>query len=145
MTQEARIASATKTDAEDVFEEIRRRQATVHRFRETDSHTAILLKLALLASNLTAGRLLIDRSFFYEWTMVRRLICETIEDVMLLLGGIGRSGSSETWGPPGAKRTGNQVISRLLGKTIVRGSCSGRRGSRKRYGGHVQAGFGAHT
>lgn len=111
MTQEARIASATKTDTESAFEEIldlidgtveelhelrgppdeiRRGQAAVHRFRKTDSKTdsltAILLKLALLSSNLRAGRLLINRGFFYEWTMVRRLICETIEDVMLLLG-----------------------------------------------------------
>lgn len=107
MTREDRNVSETKTDAETAFEEIldlidgtveellehrgspeeiRYGQATIHRFREKDVRTAILLKLALISSNLRAGRLLIDYGFFYEWTMVRRLLCETVEDIMLLLG-----------------------------------------------------------
>ena len=108
MTQKARNVSEMESGADAAFEEIlalidrtveellerrdfpeeiRRGRATIHRFTEKDSRTAILLKLALVASNLRAGRLLIDHGFLYEWTMVRRLLCETIEDVMLLIGG----------------------------------------------------------
>ena len=39
----------------------------------------------MLVSNLRAGRLLIDHGFTYEWVMIRRLLYETIEDVMFLL------------------------------------------------------------
>lgn len=107
MTHDGRNVLETKTDAEAAFEEIvgfidatveellerrgpaveiRRGRATVHRFGKANAYTAILLKLALIASNLRAGRLLINHGFCYEWTMVRRLLCETVEDVMLLLG-----------------------------------------------------------
>ena len=66
-------------------EEVELGSVVVHRFRERDAPNAIVLKLALLVSNLRAGRLLIDHGFAYEWAMVRRLLYETIQDVMFLL------------------------------------------------------------
>ena len=60
-------------------------KVVVHRFSEKDAEHAVVLKLAMLVSNLRAGRLLIDHGFTYEWAMIRRLLYETIEDVSFLL------------------------------------------------------------
>lgn len=60
-------------------------KVVVYRFSEKDAEHAVVLKLAMLVSNLRAGRLLIDHGFTYEWAMIRRLLYETIEDVMFLL------------------------------------------------------------
>ena len=66
-------------------EEIKLGNVVVHKLGERDSRNALILKLTMLVSNLRAGRLLIDHGFTYEWAMVRRLLYETIEDVMFLL------------------------------------------------------------
>ena len=66
-------------------EEVKLGNVVVHKFAERDSRNALILKLTMLVSNLRAGRLLIDHGFTYEWAMVRRLLYETIEDVMFLL------------------------------------------------------------
>ena len=41
-------------------------EVVVHRFSEKDAQRAVVLKLAMLVSNLRAGRLLIDHGFTYE-------------------------------------------------------------------------------
>lgn len=62
-----------------------RGKVIVYRFDGKDSEHALLLKLVQLISNLRAGRLLIDHGFTYEWAVTRRLLYETVEDVMFLL------------------------------------------------------------
>ncbi len=55
------------------------------RFSKKDSLHVVVLKLVQLTSNLRAGMLLIDHGFIYEWSVVKRLLSETIEDIMFLL------------------------------------------------------------
>ena len=57
----------------------------VFRFAKKDSQIAIVLKLVLLTSNLRAGWLLINHGFVYEWSMLKRLLDETVEDILFLL------------------------------------------------------------
>ena len=61
-------------------------EVVVHRFSEGEARHALIMKLVQLTSNLRAGRLLIDHGFTYEWAMTRRLLYETMEDLMFLLG-----------------------------------------------------------
>lgn len=51
------------------------------RFLEKDSQHAIVLKLVQLTSNLRAGWLLINHGFVYEWSVIQRLLDETIENI----------------------------------------------------------------
>ena len=55
------------------------------RFTKKDSQSAIVLKLVQFTSNLRAGRLLIDHGFAYEWSVLKRLLNETVEDIGFLL------------------------------------------------------------
>ena len=55
-----------------------------HRFTEKDVTVAFLLKMVQLTSNLRAGKLLLEHGFLYEWIMVRRLVRETVEDILFL-------------------------------------------------------------
>ena len=57
----------------------------VYRFAKKDDRHALLLKLAQIPSNLRAAKLLIEHGFLYEWSMVRRSVHETCEDIMFLL------------------------------------------------------------
>ena len=75
-------------------EEVKLGDIVVYRLAERDSWNALVLKLTVLVSNLRAGRLLIDHGFAYEWALVRRLLYETIEDVMFLL--------AESWSDSGS-------------------------------------------
>ena len=65
----------------------KRGQIELYRFKKQDLAIVLFLKMVQLTSNLRAGKLLIDHGFLYEWAMIRRLIRETIEDVMFLSGG----------------------------------------------------------
>ena len=56
------------------------------RFSKKDFRHAITLKFVQLTSNLRAGKLLIDHGFFYEWSVMRRVLGEAIEAIILLLG-----------------------------------------------------------
>ena len=55
------------------------------RFSKEDSQHAIVLKLVQLTSNLRAGWLLINHGFVYEWSVMQRLLDETIENILFLL------------------------------------------------------------
>ena len=55
------------------------------RFSKEDSQHAIVLKLVQLTSNLRAGWLLINHGFVYEWSVIQRLLDETIENILFLL------------------------------------------------------------
>lgn len=55
------------------------------RFPKKDSRHAIVLKLVQLTSNLRAGKLLIDHGFFYEWSIITRVLFETVNDIGFLL------------------------------------------------------------
>lgn len=76
-------------------EEVKLGDVVVRRFAERDSRNALVLKLTVLVSNLRASRLLINRGFTYEWALVRRLLYETIEDVMFLLAEIWADSGSD--------------------------------------------------
>ena len=60
-------------------------RVNMHRFPEKDLDTYLLLKLVQFASNLRAGKKLIDHGFTYEWKMLHRVISESTEDVYSLL------------------------------------------------------------
>ena len=53
-------------------------------FSKEDSQHAIVLKLVQLTSNLRAGWLLINHGFIYEWSVMQRLLDETIENILFL-------------------------------------------------------------
>ena len=55
------------------------------RFSKKDSLHVVVMKLVQLTSNLRTGRLLIDHGFVYEWSVVKRLLYETLQDIMFLL------------------------------------------------------------
>ena len=55
------------------------------RFSKKDSQHAIVLKLVLLTSNLRGGWLLLNHGFVYQWSMLKRLLDETVEDILFLL------------------------------------------------------------
>ena len=63
---------------------IERGRVKLYRFAQRDANVAFLLKMVQLTSNLRAGRLLIEHGFLYDWTMIRRLIVETIESILFL-------------------------------------------------------------
>ena len=62
----------------------RRGRVQFYRFDQNNLIVAFLLKMVQLTSNLRAGKLLIEHGFLYEWAMIRRLIQETIEDILFL-------------------------------------------------------------
>lgn len=57
----------------------------VIRFPKKDPRHAIVLKFVLLTSNLRAGKLLIDHGFVYEWSVMRRVLDDALEAIILLL------------------------------------------------------------
>lgn len=79
-------------------EEVKLGHVVVHRLADRDARNALVLKLTPLVSNLRAGQLLIDHGFTYEWALVRRLLYETIEDVMFLLAEIWADSESDLHG-----------------------------------------------
>ena len=60
-------------------------KARVYRFAKKDEQHALLLKLVLIPSNLRTAKLLIEHGFLYEWSIIRRSIRETTEDIFFLL------------------------------------------------------------
>ena len=64
-----------------------RGQIEMYRFAQKDSTTALFLKMVQLTSNLRAGKILIEHRFLYEWAIIKRLLNETIEDMMFLVAG----------------------------------------------------------
>ena len=54
-------------------------------FVRKDPAFALILKLVQLVSNVRAGKLLIDHGYVYELGTIRRMVYETVEDVMFLL------------------------------------------------------------
>ena len=71
-----RLSDPEKESIGDVFQ---------NGFDRKDPALALVLKLVQLASNLRAGKLLIDQGHVYELGTIRRLAYETVEDVMFLL------------------------------------------------------------
>ena len=63
----------------------RKGDVIVYRFPNKDLDTYLLLKIVQLASNLRAGKVLIDKGFTYEWTMLHRTIDESTKHVLVLL------------------------------------------------------------
>ena len=53
------------------------------RFSKKDFRHAITLKFVQLTSNLRAGKLLIDHGFVYEWSVMQRLLDESIENILV--------------------------------------------------------------
>ena len=58
----------------------------LHRFpRDDDVNLALILKLVQSTSNIRAAKLLVERCLLYEWGALRRMLNETIQDVIFLL------------------------------------------------------------
>ena len=74
-----------------------------------DVTVAFLLKMVQLTSNLRAGKLLIEYGFLYEWIMVRRLVRETVEDILFLA----LAETTDTW----TKNHGNYLADCFLPRT----------------------------
>lgn len=70
-----------------------RGQIEMYRFTQKDPQVALFLKMVQLTSNLRAGKILIEHSFLYEWAIIKRLLNETIEDIMFLVAG----GQPDNW------------------------------------------------
>ena len=70
------LSDPEKESLDDVFERVDSRK---------DPALALVLKMVQLVSNLRAGKLLIDHGFVYELGTIRRMVYETVEDVMFLL------------------------------------------------------------
>ena len=58
---------------------------TIYRFPKKDFDTYLFLRMVQFASNLRAGKKLVDRGFLYEWKMLDRAIAESTDEALALL------------------------------------------------------------